>query len=164
MKNSFKNIFDSYYLQVLPEQSLHMWTDSQLAFIIGHEMGHHILDHHMETFSWLVVEMMTGAAFIFLSPRRLLTALIWFLIKPFRLLITFPIKRRGEFEADEVGLEMMIKAGYNPDQVLLFWDTLETINPSLPGLQFLADHPTHQERKLRTVKIMKGGENDHGAL
>ena len=54
------NAFSSARHIVLTKGTLDMWTDNQLAFIIGHEMAHHALDHHMENLSWLCVEMVVG--------------------------------------------------------------------------------------------------------
>ena len=88
------------------------------------------------------------------SPKRLIAALIWILLKPFKILITNPIKRRGEFEADEFGFKFMINAGFNPQDALEFWDYLEAINPTIDSLQFLSDHPSHIERKQRMERSL----------
>ena len=61
----------------------------------------------------------------------------------------YPIKRRLEFEADDVGLEMSMKAGVDPKEVMIFWDILEKLKPDIPGLQFINDHPLRLDRKLR---------------
>ena len=134
---------------VLSLNSLNLWTDSQLAFIIGHEMGHNILDHHMENVSWLLVEFLTGTTIFLMTTHKLKIAVMWFLFRPFRLLLTYPIKRDGELAADDLGIELMTKAGYDPYQVLRFWDYVETKSPSSKGLWFLMDHPSHQTRKSR---------------
>ena len=142
---------------VISESSLQLWTDDQLAFIVGHEMAHHLLDHHMENFSWLLVELFTSAIVILVSSRRLLVAAGLLLLKPFRILVANPIRRRGEFLADDIGLDLMMKAGYDPNQALRFWDNVNLISPDLPKvLQFLKDHPSHAERRSRMEQKIKG--------
>jgi len=142
---------------VISESSLQLWTDDQLAFIVGHEMAHHLLDHHMENFSWLLVELFTSAIVILVSSRRLLVAAGLLLLKPFRILVANPIRRRGEFLADDIGLDLMMKAGYDPNQALRFWDNVNQISPDLPKvLQFLKDHPSHAERRSRMEQKIMG--------
>ena len=63
--------------------------------------------------------------------------------------MTYPIKRQGEFEADDIGFTMMSKAGYDQREALSFWDKLERLNPSIRGFQYFRDHPNHVERKSR---------------
>ena len=134
---------------VLSLNSLNLWNDDQLAFIIGHEMGHNMLDHHMENVSWLVLEILTGTFLFIMTSHKLKVTFIWFLFKPFRLLLTYPIKRDGEFAADDLGVDIMIKAGYDIHQVLGFWDYVEAKSPNSKILWFLMDHPSHQARKAR---------------
>ena len=124
-------------------------SDDQLAFLIAHEMAHHLLDHVMENVSWMMVELLTGLYLLFVLPRKIMFALVWVILKPFRLGIVYPIKRRFEFEADDIGLEMSMKAGVDPKEVMIFWDILENLKPDIPGLQFINDHPLRLDRKLR---------------
>lgn len=142
---------------MISESSLQLWTDDQLAFIVGHEMAHHLLDHHMENFSWFLVELLASAIVILVSSRRLLVAAGLLLLKPFRILLANPIRRRGEFLADDIGLDLMVKAGYDPKEALQFWDNINQISPDLPKLfQFLKDHPSHADRKVRLEQKIKG--------
>ena len=134
---------------IICADGLDLLSDDQLSFIIAHEMAHHMLDHHMEGLSWMVVEMMTALFFFLVSKRKFLFVLMWVILKPFKLGIVFPIKRIGEFEADDIGLEMSMKAGGNPRDVMIFWDLMEILKPDFPGSQFVSDHPLHADRKQR---------------
>ena len=149
---------------VLSQGSLNMWTDSQLAFIICHEMAHHQLDHHMENVSWLCVEfIVTLAIFIsFVRSKRslLYVSLIWLLVKPFKLFVSYPIRRIGELEADDIGLEMVAKACMDVGEVFLFWKILQAVSPIESELLTLfTTHPSHRKRgrrmELLTEKILK---------
>ena len=135
-------------------------TDSQLAFIIGHELSHHLLDHHVEVLSWRILELLTfGVVIAMMSRGRLLASLLWILLKPFKVLVTFPFMRRGEFAADDLGLQMTMNAGYNPQEVLRMWDDLEMVRPTPALLPYITDHPSHQERRSRQVQIVETRNN-----
>ena len=140
---------------VISVNSLTLWSDSQLAFIVGHEMAHNILDHHMENVSWLVIEFFTAVLVLLISTRKLEVGILWLLLKPFRLFISYPVRRSGELAADDLGLDMMMKAGYDPLQVLQFWDIIEEKNPSNPKLWFLRDHPDHKLRREKVEQIVR---------
>ena len=149
---SHEGLFDAYSMAnhvVVSVKTLDLWTDDQMAFIIAHEISHHLLDHHMENVSWMMVEIVATLGLFITAPSKILFAVGWILLKPFKILVTYPIKRQGEFEADHVGFEMMSKAGYNQTEALNFWDKLERLNPSISGFQYFRDHPNHVDRKLR---------------
>ena len=149
---SQEGLLDAYSMAnhiVFSVKTLDLWTDDQMAFIIAHEISHHLLDHHMENVSWMLVEIVVTLGLFFTAPNKILFAFGWFLLKPFRILVTYPIKRQGEFEADDVGFKMMSEAGYDQREALSFWDKLERLNPSIRGFQYLRDHPSHIDRKVR---------------
>ena len=148
-----KNDMPAYSLAdhiVISLDFLNKSSDSQVAFLIGHELSHHLLDHHAEVLSWKVLELFTFGALIAVFSRNKVTfTLLWIVLKPFKLLATYPAMRNGEFDADELGLEMMMKAGYDPLEVIQMWDYLEMVSPDVPP--FLMDHPSHQQRRARQV-------------
>lgn len=137
---------------VLSVNGLDILSDSQLAFIIAHEIGHNLLDHHMENMSWMLVETLVALYFFILTPRKIMFMLLWMMFKPFKLGVVFPLKRRGEYEADDIALEMVVKAGGDPQAVMDFWDIVETLKPEIPGLEYVTDHPIHEDRKKRMIQ------------
>ena len=154
---SQEGLLDAYSMAnhiVLSVKTLDLWTDDQMAFIIAHEISHHLLDHHMENVSWMMVEMVVALWLFFTAPSKILFAVGWLLLKPFKLFVTYPIKRRGEFEADDFGFKMMSEAGYDQREALSFWDKLERLNPSIRGFQYFRDHPNHNDRKSRMEEII----------
>ena len=143
---------------VLTKGTLDMWTDNQLAFIIGHEMAHHALDHHMENLSWLCVEMVVGLMVVLhaIIRRVLVVAILWILLKPIRFIVSYPERRKGEFEADDLGMEMMARACYDVREIVLFWQVVQSIDPtSTSNMAMMSDHPSHTERKDRMVERME---------
>ena len=79
-------------------------------------------------------------------------ALFWFVCDPLKPMLIFPVMRRAEDEADEVGLKMVVNAGYgkNFSQVLDMWDKLEEErDPSPDWFHYFTDHPSLKHRKQR---------------
>lgn len=57
-----------------------------------------------------------------------------------------PYNRDQEREADEVGMMMAAKAGYNPDSFLDFWANAGSVFKHSPSGIFLDTHPSHHDR------------------
>ena len=143
---------------ILSKGTLDMWTDDQLAFIIGHEMSHHALDHHMENMSWLCVEMVVTVMVIINVIRRrvFMLAIIWIFFKPFKLLVSYPMRRMGELEADDLGMEMMSRACFDLREVVMFWQVIEFFKPMGRGMMaMVSDHPSHMQRKERMLERLQ---------
>ena len=155
---SQEGLLDAYSMAnhiVFSVKSLELWTDDEMAFIIAHEISHHLLDHHIENMSWMILEGLLTLVLFLAAQQKILFAFAWILLKPVKLFVTYPISRRMEFEADDVGFKMMTRASFDQRQALRFWDKLEILNPSIQGLQYLKGHPNHDERKSRMSKSIK---------
>ena len=142
---------------ILSKGTLDMWTDTQLAFIIAHEISHNVLDHHVENLSWLLVELVVSIMVVFHCIRRrvLLLALFWLVVRPFKLLVSYPVRRLGEVEADDLGMEMMCRACFDIREVIMFWQVLEYINPmGRRILHLISYHPSHIDRLERMLQRM----------
>ncbi len=122
-------------------------NDSQLAAVIGHEIGHVKAKHGNERASQrLVVEGGLVAAQIFMggdpeTDKLLLGALG--VGAQFGYLL--PFSRKHETEADELGLDYMSKAGFDPRQASELWKIMAKKFPTgVP--EFLSTHPNSDTR------------------
>lgn len=102
-------------------------SDSQLAWVVGHEVGNHLADHHGEAFktgSMLLPLILPFTPMIL--PGIALLGPCWYvelLLLRFDLLMTSPLpvgpaiyhhrSQKREYEADEIGLFLMAAAGYD---------------------------------------------------
>ena len=126
-------------------------SETQIAFILGHEMAHNALDHHVVGLSLKVVDLMTFGITIAMVPRKLLLAFFWFVFSPLKPMVILPVMRSAEDEADEEGLKMVMNAGYeeNISEVLDMWTQLEEKNPTPAWFHYFTDHPSLKHRKQR---------------
>jgi len=62
--------------------------------------------------------------------------------------ILLPFSRHQESEADEIGLFLMAKAGYDPRQSIEFWKRMEQTKDGAPP-EFLSTHPSDETRIKR---------------
>ena len=114
-----------------PNGMMEVWTglllrcldEAQLAAIIGHEMGHYLRRHPLERFRDTRDKAAIGA---FLGMGLAVAGLgIAGAAANLALLASaFAYSRSQENEADEIGLDLMAKAGYTPIAAAEVWEQL----------------------------------------
>jgi predicted Zn-dependent protease len=68
--------------------------------------------------------------------------------------MVLPFSRKFEYEADEIGLYLMTKAGYNPNEAIKFWDNMRRLKQGVRNPpEFLSTHPAdaHRIARLRSL-------------
>lgn len=126
-------------------------TPDQLAAVIGHEVGHVLAQHGNERVSQnLAVGQTLALLENWMSANN----------KPYRqqamsLLgvgtqvgILLPFSRVHESEADEIGQQLMAKAGFDPRQSVTLWQNMSKDGGKAPP-EFLSTHPAHATRIKR---------------
>jgi predicted Zn-dependent protease len=128
---------------------LKVTTDpAQLAAVLGHEVGHVWARHSNERLSEQGLVAMAGAipAAIFKDPDS----------KSYQLSMAalgagaqfgfvLPHSRTQESEADSIGLNLMAKAGFDPQQAVQLWQNMSKAGGSQPP-QFMSTHPSNSTR------------------
>lgn len=125
-------------------------TDDELAAVMGHEMAHALREHSREQMSEAYAQQigLLGLATVVgitskdsskagtaLALGSTVTAVA----------LTLPHSRRDEHEADEIGLELAARAGYNPNAALTLWEKMGKAGGAKPP-EFLSTHPTDASR------------------
>ena len=155
-----------------PNGMMVVWTglllraqnEAQLAAVIGHESGHYIKRHSLK--SWLDAKARTDLMVLLsigigvggvpaggniFNITQLLQA--GFMAKH---------SRDNEREADKIGLDFLIKSGYDPSEAPKIWENIikemELGEVDKP-LAFLASHPAPEERIANLKKQTEGYEN-----
>ena len=125
-------------------------TDGELAAVMGHEISHALKEHSREQASKQYIQQAgiavvsqvagiseTGQAVLALGGQYGLT---------------LPFSRECETEADNMGTELMARAGYDPHDAIKVWEKMNKLGGgSVP--QILSTHPSNDNRikNLTTV-------------
>lgn len=130
-------------------------NDAELAAIIGHEIAHALREHTRERVSRAyaqqvglgVLAAVTGAGE---TAMQLATQVSQ---------VTFglPHSREQETEADRIGLELMARAGYDPNAAVSLWQKMSQ-QAGNGGPAFLSTHPSSSSRisdlQANTPKVL----------
>lgn len=119
-------------------------TDDELAAVVGHEIAHALREHGRERVSRQAGQdllLSLGAAALGVNSDAALQLANQVATVTFQL----PHSREQETEADRIGLELMARAGYNPNAAVSVWRKMESVGGGAPP-QFLSTHPSSASR------------------
>ncbi|CAK9801137.1 Metalloendopeptidase OMA1, mitochondrial [Anthophora plagiata] len=136
-------------------------SDDQLTFILAHEMSHEMLYHPSQTLSLgalsnNVILLSTFLIWVFYPPgvAAMLSSFMYIL----HAIIFACFKRSCEREADKVGLQLAAKCCIDSREILAFWEIMkmydELTGASMFRIPFLNHHPSLEERKKITIRLM----------
>ncbi|WP_440996558.1 M48 family metallopeptidase [Arhodomonas sp. SL1] len=123
-------------------------TPDQLAAVIGHEIAHVMADHSNERMSqqFAVGSGLAVAGVIAGSgdgDRQQALALLGL---GAQVGVLLPFSRLHESEADEIGLELMARAGFDPREAVALWRNMSEEAEGRAPPEFLSTHPSHGTR------------------
>lgn len=122
-------------------------TPGQLAAVIGHEVGHVVAGHANERLSTAfatqtgldLLSLVVGTGGVMKQEGLALLGL------GAQVGVILPFSRTQESEADEIGEELMAKAGFDPQQSIELWQNMSKTGGQQPP-QFLSTHPSPSTR------------------
>lgn len=126
-------------------------TDDEIAAIMGHEMAHALREHGREQVSRAYAEQ-TGLGLL-ASAVGLTQGQTQVLGMATQLGLDLPHSRSQETEADSMGLELMARAGYNPQAALTLWNKMQNASRGEPP-KFLSTHPATADRKAVITNLL----------
>ena len=117
-------------------------TDAELATVIGHEIAHALREHSRERISRAYAEQLALAGVAAVTGAGETTMAIASQVSA----VTFslPHSREQEAEADRIGLELMARAGYDPNASVSLWQKMSRLGGG--GPEFLSTHPSGESR------------------
>jgi len=121
----------------------------QLAAVIGHEVGHVIAEHGNERMSQsTLINMGTQAAGQVLAANEVPQSgpIMAAIGLGMQVGVQLPFSRTHESEADEIGLQLMAKSGFDPRQSVNLWQNMEAASGGNSPMEFLSTHPAPQTR------------------
>lgn len=120
-------------------------NQDQLATVIGHEIGHVIAQHANERMSETVGVQLAAAALAGQSNDPATQQKIQLAMVGYSLGRALPHGRTQESESDQIGLDLMAKAGFDPQQSISLWENMAKAGGGQPP-EFLSTHPSHSTR------------------
>ena len=127
-------------------------TDDEIAVIMGHEVGHALLEHGRARMSEQVLKNVgVSIAAAVLNLGQLSTEV---LAQAANLAVSLPYARGQESDADLVGMELAARSGYDPRAAVAVWQKMQKLGQAFSGgpggrgqpPQFLSTHPSHETR------------------
>lgn len=129
-------------------------NDSELAYVIGKEMAHNVLNHartlHTTEANRKIIDNL-----IQVTPRTGSTGKIK------------PMTRQFDLDSDTLGLAMALRAGYDIDSAVDFWTRLVRAYPASSTGSYTAAHPNSRARleiMPKAVSRIKAAEKRKKAL
>ncbi|TRW91523.1 M48 family metallopeptidase [Candidatus Methylobacter oryzae] len=125
-----------------------VYNQDQLAAVIGHEVGHVLAKHSNERASQeMAVNQGLSVIQAVSQPQTALgqTALGMLGVGA-QYGILMPYSRTHESEADVIGVDLMAKAGFDPQQSIGLWQKMERASQGQQPLEFMSTHPSHATR------------------
>jgi predicted Zn-dependent protease len=139
------------YTGILP----YTQNEAGLAFVMAHEIGHAIARHGAERVSQnLLIQL--GQQGLNLAVATKSPAAVQAINTGYGLATTvgvaLPFSRTQEYEADHLGIILMAKAGYDPNEAPKFFERMLKAQKESPP-EFLSTHPADENRirKLRSL-------------
>jgi len=125
-------------------------TDDEIAQVMGHEIGHALANHTQERMSVAYgTGIGTTIAAIALGARDSSAVLMQ---QAAVVAIALPNSRESEAEADQIGIELAARAGYDPKAAVTLWEKMAKVGGKAPP-QFLSTHPSPENRAARLKEL-----------
>lgn len=124
-------------------------NQDQLAAVIGHEIGHVIAEHGNERMSssTLIGIGMEATNQLLqanqIANNNMIMAAIGMGVQ---VGVQLPFSRTHETEADLIGLQLMAKSGFNPQQSVNLWENMDKASGDNRQAEILSTHPAPQSR------------------
>lgn len=125
-------------------------TEAGLAVVMSHEIGHAIARHGGERMSHQTVQnTLKKGVELLVKDRQDTTKNI--VLTAYGAGAQYgailPYSRKHELEADEIGVMLMAKAGYDPSEAPEFWDRFSSAKDgAATPMEFLSTHPSDARR------------------
>lgn len=133
-------------------------NDDELAVVLSHEIAHTILRHGAERMSMQNIRQI-GGSILGLVVQSQTPEYASLFNQAYNIGsnvgVMLPFSRSHELEADEVGITLMQKAGYNTQAAITFWQKMAA--KSKGGSDFLSTHPSDKKR-IQTIKEILNGK------
>lgn len=129
-------------------------NDDEIAAVMGHEISHALREHTREKMSQQQagnVVLIAGAVGAAVAGRSDVGTILGVGALAKTIALDLPFSRTMESEADEYGLELSARAGYDPRAAITLWDKMARQGGG--GSSFLSTHPAPGDRKAALTAL-----------
>lgn len=119
-------------------------TDDEFAQIMGHEISHALANHTAERMSRAMVTSI-GVIAVGAAADNKGIAMAGAAVAA-KLALELPNSRTAESEADQIGMELATRAGYDPEAAVTLWQKMGDLSEDRPP-EFLSTHPAPENRQ-----------------
>ena len=130
-------------------------NDNELAIVLGHEVAHAIARHGAERISMMELgDLAKQLAVRAVGPKyQNMINQAYGIGANYGIFL--PYSRKFEYEADEIGLYLAAKAGYDPRIAIEFWNKMRLMSQNMrKPPEFASTHPSDIHRIQRLQAIM----------
>ena len=134
-------------------------NEAGLATVIGHEIAHATLRHgsqrvFKDQMIQTALQGFSGSLSDYDPGQR--QVIIGLLGAGVQYGLVLPYGRDHELEADEIGLRYMVRAGYQPEEAVKFWQRMAEAGKGQPP-EWASTHPSHGSRIQRLNELIRQG-------
>ena len=121
-------------------------TDDELAQVMGHEIAHALANHTAERMSTAMAANagILAAGLISDNPGQAMAMTA----AAATVAIKLPNSRTAENEADQIGMDLAARAGYDPRAAVTLWQKMAKVGGNAPP-EWLSTHPSDTTRQQR---------------
>ncbi|WP_455755797.1 M48 family metallopeptidase [Sulfurimonas sp.] len=133
-------------------------NDDQLATVMSHEVAHALARHGAERMSHQQISGVVkqlGSILVGSAAPEYAGAFDMAYGYGTQLGIMLPYSRSHEHEADEIGIHLMKKAGYNVNEAIIFWKNMKKVKDGKAPPEFLSTHPSDDNRIQKISETIK---------
>ncbi len=126
-------------------------TDDELAQVMGHEIAHALANHTAERMSVAMAGNLGVIAAGVMSDNPGQSMVL--AATAAKLAVELPNSRTAESEADQIGIELAAKAGYDPRAAVTLWQKMAQVGGDEAPPAFLSTHPSDAQRQQRLAAL-----------
>ncbi|MBC7458769.1 MAG: M48 family metallopeptidase [Bdellovibrionaceae bacterium] len=127
-------------------------TDGEIAAVMGHEIAHALREHGRERMAEAnAQQLLTGAGLAAVAASGKVSEQNIQLIRQgatvaATIAFILPHSRDHESEADDIGVELMARAGYDPQEAVNLWKKMAVYSGGNKPMALLSTHPADDKR------------------
>ena len=132
-------------------------NEAGLAVVMSHEIAHAIARHGGERMTYQSAQNLGKSAVGYVMQKQdeqkqkiVLTA--YGAASDYGVIL--PYSRKHEMEADQIGIMLMAKAGYDPSEAPVFWERFAGAKTGAAPMEWMSTHPSDARRSAALRELL----------